>query len=271
MSVRTKLFEPIRQVLLDRSFTEAQIERVIPRLTSDYKREPMLLAQIIDRWNLLMNLSSVPQDDLEVSKSIPALAMPPKSSLMAKYDISMNTILADVEPDLLMFDPDKLLKRHTRIKNLGIIKNLGEHWTVLFNAPRGFYLQDWTELLKKIYYLEHNVIDLLYDKKEQKEMYVHPLIKSAAATESDFDHIRTRYLFAFRSGYGSLIHMYGIQSALNRPTLKDIILSDNDTFLSKFAPFCSPEEYNCFANLLKAHEIDDDDADIYEKLSELGD
>jgi hypothetical protein len=269
MSLSSKVSKCVRSVLLDRSFTDRQIETLLPRLHPEHFKQPELLAETIDAWNFCMRAKPISHELSLTGDTIPATASPPSSALTAKRKINMNTILAEVEPDLLMFRPDKLVQRRNNIQGLGIINNLNQHWTVLFNAPRGFYLQDWLELTKKIYYIDSKVIDLLYDKKEQKEMECHPLVKSAATVEADFDHIRTRYLFAKRTGYRELSHLQRVQAVHNRPTLKDLILVEDAVFLERFAPFCSTEEYNSFANLIKNHDLDEDDAEICSQLAEL--
>lgn len=266
----------IQKILSDRLFSEKQIQKLLPILHERYHQEPHQLGETIDKWN---NLLTIGKPDAEGNKMeygnmagvavIPMVAKPPVKSVMSNFKIDMNMILADVEPDLLLFEPEKLVQRFNMISGTGLLHNLGQHWIVLFNAPRGFYLQDWAELTKKIYYLESKVIDLLYDMKEQKAMELHPIVKCSATTQADFDHIRTRYLFALRTGYKTLGHMYEIQTAANRPTLTDVILTDNSSFLKKFAPFCTLEEYNSFSNMIKKHSVDEDDADVYEKLAEL--
>lgn len=269
MASRLNFLGKVREVLNQKLFTELQIEKVIPHLNDELLKEPSYLAEIIDTWNILMGATRPSFADYDDDRRHPPMASPPKGSLAGLQNININNILADVEPDLLLFDPDKLKRRHSRIQGLGLAKNLGEEWLLLLNAPRGFYLQDWTDLSKKIYYIEHKLIDLVFDKKEQKDMEVHPIVKCAAITESDFDHIRTRYLFALRSGYTALSHMYSVQMALDRPSLKDIVLVDNESFLAKFAPFCSIEEYKAFSKLIKSTTVDQDDAEIIEKLAEL--
>lgn len=269
MASRTSLLNNVRAVLAQRWFTDAQIEKIIPRLRDEYIKEPEVLHENIDTWNIIMrSISDIPNQPSDLL-TIPPTAKPPSKTHLYSSQVDMNTILSDVEPDLLLLCPDKLKQRHKRILGLGIVTNLAESWTVLFNAPRGYYMQDWVELTKKIYYIEHRLIDFLLDKNERKTLKIHPLVRHAASVESDFDHIRTRYLFASRCGYQSLSHMYSIQSALERPTLGDLILSSDAEFLKKFTPFCSEEEYSSFANLIKNHDQDEDDADIFEKLADL--
>lgn len=269
MAGQTNLLNNVRKVLAQRWFTDTQIEKIIPRLRDEYLREPELLHENIDTWNTMMrSVSDIPNQPDE-STTIPMTAKPPSKSYLHSARVDMNTILADVEPDLLLLCPEKLKQRHHKILGLGIIHSLAESWLVLFNSPRGFYMQDWVDLTKKIYYIEHHLLDFLFDKNEQKGMVIHPLVKHAASVESDFDHIRTRYLFASRCGYKSLSHLYTIQSALNRPTLGDLLLVGDDEYLRKFAPFCSVEEYSAFANLIKNNSQDEDDAEIFEKLAEL--
>lgn len=269
ISTASKVFAKAKDVLRDRLFNEQQITKLLPQLHEKLIEDPKYLAEIIDSWNTLFGSAGTPVQDVIIQPKIPPVAAPPNSSILARNKINMTNILADVEPDLLLLDPGKLFNRHDRIRNLGITNSLSEEWLLLYNAPRGLYLQDWVELTKKIYYVEEKIIDFLYDKKERKAMTLHPLVKSASVTEIDFDQIRTRYLFALRSGYKSLSHLYSVQTALNKPSLADLILVSNESFLSRFASYCSIEEYNSFSDMIKNHDIDEDDAEIFEKLAEL--
>lgn len=270
MSISRQVTNSIRTVLTDRSFSDIQIEKIIPRLHNQHLRQPSLLGEIIDCWNDLFSHSGGSKDFEKSDKNyIPKLASPPNKSAPSNQSIDMTTILAEIEPDLLLFDPDKLRQRHDNILGLGLIHNMAEQWLVLSKAPRGFYLQDWFELTRKIFYVDAKVLDLLYDKKEKRELETHPIIKNAAVTESDFDHIRTRYLFAHRTGYNSLSFMRSIQTANTRPNLQDFILSSDDSYLRRFAPYCSLEEFSSFSDLIKNHELDEDDADIFNRLAEL--
>lgn len=270
LSSASKVYSKAREILAERLFSEQQIKKLLPKLHANMVEEPKYLAEIIDKWNILMSsvASSDPNLGQKPRDSLPPTAKPPKSCPLADK-VDMTKILADVEPDLLLLDPEKLVARQERIRKLGISNNLSEEWILLFNAPRGVYLQDWVDLTKKIYYVEEKIIDFLYDKRERKAMTVHPLVRSAAVTEQDFDHIRTRYLFALRSGYKTLSNLYGVQAAHNKPSLSDLILVDNELYLKKFASYCSIEEYNAFADLMKNHDLDEDDAEIFEKLAEL--
>lgn len=266
-----RVLDSIRKVLATRHFNSDQIEKVIPSLGEELLRRPECLAEVVDTWNILMGRNiNDPSQMHYPTESVPALARPPKSSILDKsFDIDMTHILADVEPSLLRLDPKKLIQRHTRVKGLGLTHNLGEDWLLLFNSAQGFYLQEWVHLTKKIYYIESNVLALLYDKKELKEMTVHPLVKAAKAVELDFNVIRLRYLFAHRSGFRSLSHLFNVQTAQNRPSLKELLLSSNNSYLDIFAPYCSLEEYRCFSDLVRNYELDEDDAEIYQGLAEL--
>lgn len=274
MAKRLQLINQAKSVLFERHFSERQVEKLVPRLHEELIKQPKFLAEIIDTWNTLMGSTkqdfNAESDYSNVIETIRPLAIPPRKSLLGRdSNINMTHILADVEPDLLLLEPSKLIARHERIRGLGIALDTGQMWSLLFNAPRGFYLQDWTELMKKIFYMEHKVIDLLYEKKDLKVMERHPILKAAATVESDFDHIRTRYLFAFRCGYKALSHIYPVQTALTQPTLKDLILVSDAEYLRKFAPFCSEEEYSCFSNLIKNTDYDDEDAEVFSKYAEL--
>lgn len=275
-SIRSaKLLTDVKDVLLKRMFNERQIENIIPRLHNGHFEQPSELVKIIDTWNDIMGSARLQEEssverNLELKRT-PKVAKPPGRSLLGTHykEVDMTTILGDVEPDLLLLDPKKLIARHNKINGLGLTQNLGEQWTLLYNAPRGFYLQDWLELSKKLYYIEHKLVSFLYDKKELREMTTHPMLKSASIVEADFDHIRTRYLFAERSGYKTLGFLYDVQTALDKPKLGDIVTSDIDYYMSKFAPYCTMEEYSAFSELIKHNDFDQDDAEVFEKLAEL--
>lgn len=253
-------------------FTEQQIEKILSRLPSRTLEDYRSIAETIDTWNKITARALAPEplrnEERDLSTT-PGVSGPPKNSYLAGRGFNLNTILADIEPDLLLFHPKKLINRHASIMDLGVVFKQSDLWTILFNAPRGFFLQDWSDLIKKLQYIEQNVLDLLYDKRELKSMEVHPIIKNAAVSEVDFDHIRTRYLFASRSGYLALAHMYKVQCAADRPTLHHLILQDNQSFLEKFSPYCSDEEYSAFANLIKNSYMDEDDARVFEQLADL--
>lgn len=269
---RLRLLESIRNVLSSRYFTPEQIDKVIPNLGEELIRQPACLAEVVDTWNRLLGRAGTANFlDNKISEDvIPAVAKPPSNcSIDAELKVDMTYILADVEPNLLRVDPSKLVQRYEKVRGLGLTNSIAEEWLLLFNAPQGFFLQDWVHLSKKIYYIEQNVLDMLYDKKERKEMVVHPIVRAAKAVERDFDHIRIRYMFALRSGYKSLSHMYSVQTASNRPGLKELLLSDTRNYLKEFSPFCSDREYKVFSDLIRNHELDEDDADIYEDLAEL--
>lgn len=268
MANRVYLLNKVREVLSQKLFKERQIERILPRLHGKILENPEHLSEIVDTWNILLGSSGMRLQH-EDSRRIPSVASPSSKTSIGDTKINMNTILSEIEPDLLLLDPEKLVSRHNRVKGLGIAKTLKEEWLLLYNAPRGFYLQDWIDLSKKIYYIEHKLIDFLFDKREQKSMEVHPILRCAVVSELEFDHIRTRYLFALRSGYAALSHMYSVQMALDRPGLRELLLTDNQAYLKKFAPFCSEDEYNAFSGLIKNTSIDEDDAEIFERLADL--
>lgn len=265
----------VRRVLAERSFSDIQVNRLIPKLHEEHKRKPKLLAEIIDCWNETMGQAVVPLDmehlvsERRRTDCIPAIASPPSDSPVARKKVNMASILAEVEPDLLKLCPESLRQRHRHLDGLGIFNNTSDYWLGLLNAPRGLYLQDWLDLTKKILYIEQKVVDLLYDKREQRGIKTHPIVSHISVIERDFDHIRTRFLFAERTGFSALSHMRKIQTALDRPTLGDLLLADDGSYLAAFAPFCSAEELRCFSNLIKNHEIDEDDAELYSSMAEL--
>ena len=125
MALRLKAIDTVRNILMERAFTPAQIDKVIPRLDPEHAKEPNLLADTIDCWNQMMTsakLEVLNHDSISI-KMIPKVAAQPKSSPLGGK-VNMNTILADVEPGLLGLGPKKLIQRHENIKGLGIANSV---------------------------------------------------------------------------------------------------------------------------------------------------
>lgn len=261
-------YAKIIDLLRERLFNDKQIQKIIPILHDEYFKEPRYLSEIIDTWNNVM--SRAPCVTATYSyEHCPAVAKPSSTFPVDEIKIDMNYVLGDIEPRLLLLAPKKVSERFKKIQKLGIAQNMNDHWLLLMHAPRGFYLQSWTDILQKFYYIQDNILDFLIDNKRQKEMIQHPLLKSAAVIEVDLNYIRSRFLFAQRTGYASLAHMYEIQRALDAPNLKDLILSDELRYLRKFAPYCSLEDYKAFSDLIQNHDLDEDDLEVVKKMSEL--
>lgn len=265
------IYDGVRKILKERLFNERQIENILPHLQDEYIQKPDYLREIIDTWNLVMSKQAGPKghDHRGIAGQVPAVAKPSESFPLKGTKIDMNKILGDLEPRLLLLHPQKLIERQAKINELGVTHSINDHWLLLMHAPRGFYLQQWSELMRKFLYIQDNVLDFLFEQKKQREMTYHPLLKNAAVTEVDIDHIRTRYLFAHRCGYVPLANMYPIKIAREDPTLKELILDSDKEYLTTFAPFCSLEEYSSFANLIKNYEIDEEDIEVVNKLVEL--
>lgn len=266
------VLDGVKRLLSERSFNEKQIQNIIPHLHEEIIKKPQYLNEILDTWNIVMSKASGPtslNSGPNVRGFVPAIAKPSANFILDDANIDLNYILGDIEPRLLLLDPIKLVERQAKINGLGLTHSINDHWLLLVHAPRGFYLQKWSELMKKFLYIQNNILDFLFDKKKQKEMEYHPLIRNAAVTEVDLDHIRTRYLFAQRCGYVELANMYPVRIATNEPTLKELILSDDRAYLRMFAPYCSFEEYSSFADLIKNHELEEDDVEVVNKLTDL--
>lgn len=261
-------------VLKERFFTEPQINKILHSLKGKIE-DPRHVAETIDTWNRVMGSQSYSfysnHNNNANVESIPPTAAPPRNSPLNHKNININTILADIEPRLIQMHPDMVWNRKTRIDKLAFANNSNDFWQILFNAPTGFFLQEWQELAKKVFYVDRKVIPYLFDKKQRKEMITHPIVKAAAISETNFDHIRTRYLFAQRSGYKTISGLIKVKSHEEMPSIKDMILSDNMTYLRIFAPYCSFEEYSAFSNLMKNHDLDEDDAEIFEELAKVSD
>ena len=261
----------ITRVLTSRGFLSNQIDMLLPRLHPELFSRPKMLGEVIDAWNREMTSLTSHEEVKDVDRPyITATANAP-NNLDLDFKINMNMILAEREPNLLNIHPNRISTRKERILSLGIVHSIGEMWKLLYFAPAGFFLQDWTELTKKFYYIEHNILNWLYDKHSRKMLKCHPMISNALVSEKPFDHIRTRFLFAQRTGYKTLVNQLKVETSTNLIGLRELILENNEYYLQKIAPDVTMEEYNCFQDLIKnsPHSESSDDAKIYEELAEL--
>lgn len=269
MSKLVSATKDVTKVLVSRGFLANQIDILLPRLHPSLTTQPKLLGQVIDAWNNEMTSLTVKGETFD-KPFITATASAP-NSLDLGFKIDMNMILAEREPNLLNIRPDMIGVRKEKILNLGLVYNVGELWKLLYFAPAGFFLQDWTELTKKFFYVEHNILTWLYDKHERKALSCHPMVSNALVSEKSFDHIRARFLFAQRTGYKALVNNLKVELSGDLIGLRELILEDNESFIRKIAPNVTLEEYNCLVDLIKnsPERESDDDAKIYEQLAEL--
>lgn len=182
--------------------------------------------------------------------------------------IDLNTVLSEIEPKLLLMTPESIETRTGKIMDLGIILSSKDLWRIFVYAPRGYYLQNWNDLLKKYYYLNFIVLEWLFDKKQKENLYLHPLVRNSKILELDFGHIKGRYLFARRTGFKTVSIVNTLKSVSNekKVDLSDLMLTSVDEYLQLIAPKCTDEEYRVFEQIVNEKEDDDEEKTIDELI-----
>ena len=188
------------------------------------------------------------------------------------YDMSVdfNHVISRIEPKLLLINANAILYRINNIKQLSIIGGSRDLWRVFVYAPNGYYLQSWTDFLKKYHYLNFRVLDWLLDKKDKDKLHPHPLIRNARVMQLPFDTIRCRYLFAKRTGLKTvgISNKLSKREEISKIDLKALLLTSIELYLKLIAPNCSSEEYLALEALLNEMPTEEDEQ-IIEDMIEL--
>jgi len=241
--------EGVRKVLKHHAFDDEHISNIVERFRdSNLHLSPAKVESIhsvIEFWN--ENLKPVRQN------------LPIKVD--SEYDytkMTVNQVLSQVEPDLLLINPEAMSKRIEELKVVGFLSGNSDLWRVFVSAPRGYFLQDWSEFLRKFYYIEHRVMPWMVDKKDKHLITTHPLIKFPKVFECSYDHIKARHLFAHRTGMKAISVSNKLESKSSLINIGRLMLSNNYDYLQYVAPDCTQEEYLVFEQHIADTEDEDD-------------
>jgi hypothetical protein len=257
--------EKIVSMLSEYDLSEKQINSIIKRIGNYLVNENQLNANVIretiDCW--------------KTSVKPPKLRANQLDKIMAEdidYDMTVdfNTVVSKIEPQLLLMNSNAITQRINYIKDLGITGGSRDLWRVFVYAPKAYYMQSWTDFLKKYHYLNYRVLEWLLDKKDKNNLHPHPLIRNAKVMELPFDTIRCRYLFAQRTGLKtvSVVNKLSNIENIKKIDLRALMLTPIDKYLKLIAPNCTIEEYNAFETLLNEREPEEDEQ-IIEDIVEL--
>ena len=183
--------------------------------------------------------------------------------------VDLNYVISGIEPKLLLINANAIEFRINYIKDLPIIGGSRDLWRVFVYAPNGYYLQSWTDFLKKYHYISYRIIEWLLDKKDKNRLHPHPLIRNAKVMELPFDTIRSRYLFAKRTGLKTISNnKFTTIEDTSKIDLKTLLLAPIETYLKQIAPNCSIEEYIALENILTEMPAEEEEQ-IIEDMVEL--
>lgn len=230
-----------KSVLLGNGFSENQSEVLLDYLKPYLQKDsPQIICSSLECWR--KNLRSKENDNVKNEQRF--------------IDVFMTK-----EPRLLLVKPEYIFQRMEQIKSLDLVRGKNDLWTLFLKAPSGYYLQDWKEFLRKYYYITYKILPWL--QPSVKADALNPLFVCPPVIELSFNIIKTRFLFAQRTGFQAS----GVtnQSPVNMYTLFLIPVNE---FLKIYSPFCSLEEFNALEKL-HSYSAGEEDDKLFDDLVEL--
>lgn len=163
------------------------------------------------------------------------------------------------EVRLLLVGENFIENRIYQLKNLDLVRGQNDLWQAFHLSPAGFFLQDWQEFLKKYYYITFKILPWLNSTNDKTDQ-IHPLIRHPQSIEQTYMQIKTRFIFAQRTGF-----KVAESKNVNLKTL--LLLTEND-FLQIYAPNCTVEEFRALEKL-NMTELGNEDDELFEDLVQL--
>lgn len=245
--------------LIRRHFKMKQIGNILTHLEWNTERKLGDLSSVlqsIDYWSNSIAPPKLHDDELaEIGKKFNFRT------------VDVNYVLSQVEPDLLLIKPEAMNERLQRLKTIGFLSGKSDLWRVFVFAPRGYFLQDWGEFQRKYHYMQHRVIEWLHQKKRDKYQSPHPFVKHARVFEMPYEHIKTRFLFAVRTGLQAPSISAKLDNKVEEIDLGRLMLADLADYLAFVAPYCTDEEYLVFEQMVT--DVEDEDDEVINELCEL--
>lgn len=239
-------FERSRNSLLHCGFSQKQTAKILKSLESFLdENSPQLIRSSFDNFRVSVR---------------------PKKAEFEKYDQDFKNVFVNQESKLLLLGDEYIAERIGNLKSLDCVVGSSHLWRLFLYAPFGFFMQEWTHLLKKYYYISLKILPQFETKdRNSKNDTLHPVLSYPEVIEQDYIAIKTRNIFMQRTGLDL------IQSTVANTTqfnLKTLILSDPEEYLKIYAPHCTVEELNALYYLNQTESGEEDDA-LFEELVEL--
>ncbi|XP_054161540.1 uncharacterized protein LOC128959573 [Oppia nitens] len=247
------------------NFNDHQIDAIIQSIgkyiAEDKQLNHVVIKDTIDCWRSKLRPPTLRTNQLDKVNA---------EDIDFDMSVDFNHVVSKIEPKLLLMNANAIDFRYDNLLNIGIMGGNRDMWRVFVYAPNGYYLQDWTEFLKKFHYLNHQILVWLLDKKDVNNLHPHPIVRNSKVMELSFEEIKTRYLFAYRTGLKSVTTnklLTNIKES-NKVDLRALMLTPIEKFLKIIAPNCTPEEYFALQTLISENPIEEDEQ-IIEDVVEL--
>lgn len=248
-------------LLTSQHFSDGQIDKVLSHLSVERFRSANDLKTIeaaIVFWKSCLKPPRLKPDQF----------FPEEITPDTRYKfVNVNHILSSVDPDLLLICPDAMKLRIDKFRSIGFMAGINDVWQVFATAPRGYFLQDWTEFQRKYMYLQFRVMEWIIDSKKEKYPTPHPLVEHAQVFEMSYEHIKARFQFAVKTGFKSVTTSTKVENTPKMLSLGRLMLTDLEDYLALVAPYCTEEEYLVFEQMVA--DAEDEDDEIIDDLTEL--
>ena len=127
-----------------------------------------------------------------------------------------------------------------------------------------FFLQEWPDVILKAYYLHNRVVDWILNKKPHN-LYPHPIIRNPVVMEKSYDEIKTRFMFAVKSGYRSKALYQELSKATPYDIFNDLVATDLDLYMATVAKGLTQEEFLVYKEMLRLQDQEEDE--LFKSLS----
>ena len=184
-------------------------------------------------------------------------------------------VLSITEPSLLFIDSVEMKKRVNLVQHSGFCDSKSDVANLFIKAPRGregrrilffcfnliaclaLFLQQWPDVILKAYYLHNRVVDWILNKKPCN-LYPHPIVKYPTVLAKPYDEIKTRYLFAVRSGYKSKALYQELTKSTPYDTFRDLMVISMDRYMETVAKGLTQEEFLVYKEMLRLQDQEED-------------
>ncbi len=231
----------LKEALQKNGFTEGQSDELITDLTPHLHRDSVsVIRSSLACWR--KNITSSKEQS-------------------EKFEQLFTNVFTEKEPRLLLVKPEHILQRIEELKSLDLVRGRNDLWTLFRKAPTGYYMQEWKEFLRKYYYITYKVLPWLEPKIVRDSL--NPILQYPPVIEMHFNNIKTRFLFAQRTGFK--ISTVGKGGKINLNTLMTYPLEE---YLKIYSPNCTMEEFKALESL-NMQAVGEEDDKLFEELVEL--
>lgn len=239
-TVTSAELQRLKEMLQKSGFSEMQSDTLVTDLEPHLQRDSLtLIRSSLACWR--KNISSTKE--------------------LESFEERFTNVFLEKEPRLLLVKPEHILQRIEELKSLDLVRGRNDLWTLFKKAPTGYYMQEWKEFLRKYYYITYKVLPWLEPKITRDSL--NPILQHPPVMEIHFNNIKTRFLFAQRTGYK--INTVGKNGKINLNTLLEYPVNE---FLKIYSPNCTMEEFRALESI-NAQAVGEEDDKLFEDLVDL--